>query len=161
MKIDREYQLGLLKKLEDKYPECFIFFLEEQTDEILVKNAWYLDQHGLIECTKGIYASGGAYIASATLTEKGIDFLAADGGLGAILGVVTIKLHQDTLIQLLEAKIHNLSESPDDKKKLLDQLRSLPADAIRRLTMKLLDMGLDKLPDVFQLLQKALLDAIR
>lgn len=79
----------------------------------------------------------------------------------AILEVVTIKLHQDTLAQLLEAKIHSSQASPDDKKKLIDQLRSLPADAIRRLTMKLLDMGLDKLPDVFQLLQKALLDAIR
>ena len=49
----------------------------------------------------------------ARITAKGIDFLEDDGGLSAILGVVTVKLHADTLREMLAKKIDASSASSD------------------------------------------------
>lgn len=161
MKIDRAYQLELLKNLAEKYPSEIQYFLEEQYDPVLISNAWYLADHGLIKCSKDKFADGTHFITEATITHKGIDFLADDGGLSAILGVVTIKLHEDQLLQLLERRIEAAPGSQTDKNGLIAQLRALPGDSIKHVTMKLLDLGLDKAPDAFQLLRTALESALK
>jgi hypothetical protein len=62
---------------------------------------------------------------TAKITARGLDFLEDDGGLGAILNVVTIRLEADTLRQLLETKI-NASDMPEaDKQTLLAKLKIL------------------------------------
>ena len=45
----------------------------------------------------------------------GIDFLTDDGGLSAILGVVTVKLHSDTIQALIAAKIDQAEISDSEK----------------------------------------------
>ncbi|HEX7908277.1 MAG TPA: hypothetical protein VF534_09345 [Paraburkholderia sp.] len=71
-----------------------------------------------------------------------MDFLADDGGLSAILGVVTVRLHEETLKELIGTQIAE-SDLPDPEKiRLLDQLKSLPAEAIKHLSLKLIDAGL-------------------
>jgi hypothetical protein len=85
-----------------------------------------------------------------------MDFLADDGGLGAILGVVTIKLHDDTIRELIASKIMDAPLSQPDKQKLLDQLRALRGDSIKHLTMKLLDAGLENWTAALPVIQKSL-----
>lgn len=114
----------------------------------------YLEGHGLLDVQGPRYLEKLRHQVSIRATSRAIDFLANDGGLSAILGVVTIKLHDDTIKALIESKILASDLPPPDKQRYLAQLRSLPADATRHVVMKLLDLGLDKSPDAMSWLGK-------
>lgn len=114
----------------------------------------YLEGHGLLEVANPHYAEWPREAVSIRATSRAIDFLADDGGLSAILGVVTIKLHDDTIKALIEAKILASDLPPPDKQRFLARLRSLPADATKHVVMKLVDLGLDKSPDAISWLGK-------
>ncbi|WNB79610.1 MULTISPECIES: hypothetical protein [unclassified Stenotrophomonas] len=94
-------------------------------------------------------------LSFAKITAKGMDFLAGDGGLGAILGVVTIKLHEETLRHLIEAKVLESDLPQTQKQRLLDQLRQLPAETTKHLATQLVDAGLKNWPAAFLLLRNA------
>ena len=83
---------------------------------------------------------------SSAITHKGMDFLANDGGLSAILGVVTVKFEADTLKAILENRINQSDLDPESKQSMIDSLRELPAESIKYLTTELLTRGLDNLP---------------
>ncbi|GJI89905.1 hypothetical protein RugamoR1_30680 [Rugamonas sp. R1(2021)] len=95
-------------------------------------------------------------IANIAITAAGLDFLADDGGLTAILGTVTVKLHDDTIRNLIETRIQDSDLPPEEKTGLLHQLKELRGESIKHLTMKLLDAGLENLPAALPLIQKAL-----
>ena len=114
----------------------------------------YLEGHGLLEVSDPRYHEWPIEAVSIRATSRAIDFLADDGGLSAILGVVTIKLHDDTIKALIEAKILASDLPPPDKQRFLARLRSLPADATKHVVMKLVDLGLDKSPDAISWLGK-------
>ncbi|AMG36136.1 hypothetical protein [Achromobacter xylosoxidans] len=146
MKLDRVVQKVILDTLASRYPDWtrlnallshLDFNLEQQNK---LANVYYLEGHGLVE-TKG--NPKGTEGQGLRITAKGLDFLEDDGGIGAILGVVTIKLHDDTIKHLIEAKILASDLPAEEKKRWTDQLRSLPAKTIEHLVMKLVDRGLD------------------
>lgn len=72
------------------------------------------------------------------------------------MAVQVIKLHDDTIRELVALKINQSDLAPADKRKLLDGLGELPAESIKHLTMKLIDAGLDKAPGAFQWLSSLL-----
>lgn len=162
-KFDREKQKRILQKLydlspfvmdNDEYDEFCKLFEDENT---FLANLLYLEGHGLIESGVTLaHNEADINLSKLTLTHKGIDFIRDDGGLGAILNVLTIRLHGETLDEL--EKIINSSQvkSPEEKKKLISQLRSLPGDAIKHLTLQLLGKGLESLPDAVHAIQTAL-----
>lgn len=156
-KLERELQGQLLQRLSEGYPE----FVEARhlqpiaPGTALRVNIAYLDEHGLVEA-KFVYSLDGMQLLSAKITANGLDFLANDGGLGAILGVVTVRLHEDTLKQLVEARIHASDLPEPDKRKFLDQLRELPAETTKHLWLKLVDAGLENWPRALPLLQNML-----
>jgi len=143
--LNREKQLQIMKRLHDVYPKWLHSQALEIDGVIPVADMWYLMQHGLIEIKHVIYKEGSEdiQISRATATQKGMDFLLDDGGLSAIFGVLTVRIHDDTLKSLIEAKILQADLAPEDKKKWIDQLRSLPADATKHLVLKLVDKGLE------------------
>ncbi|SEQ85470.1 hypothetical protein [Giesbergeria anulus] len=153
-KLNRDFQRKLLEQLANYYPHSHVgCWTELHEDEATVKvNLFYLQDHGLLETDARVernFGGGFAYVSS-KITQRGLDFLEDDGGLSAILGVQIIKLHDDTIRELIALKINQSDLSPPDKRKLLDGLRELPAESIKHLAMKLIDMGLDKAPDAFQ-----------
>lgn len=160
MKLDRQYQRELLTKLAEAYPQrCNVDqLLAQASDEDknrYVKNMAYLEEHGLV--MSGITRNfTGTLLTNPGITAAGLDFIADDGGLTAILSTVTIRLHDDTLRALIGQKIAEGPLAPADKKKWSDALRSLPADAIKHLTMKLLDAGLNHAPDALRIIESAL-----
>lgn len=99
--------------------------------------------------------SGSRFI-NAQITAKGIDFLEGDGGLTAILGVVTVRLHDETIRDLIAARIQASDLPPEEKTGLLHQLKELRGESIKHLTMKLLDAGLENAQKAIPLIQKAL-----
>jgi hypothetical protein len=80
------------------------------------------------------------------ITAKGMDFLADDGGVSAILGVVTVKPHEDMLKELIGVRIEESELSTPEKARLIDQLKSLPAEAIEHHSLELIDAGLANWP---------------
>ena len=56
-------------------------------------------------------------------TGNGMDFLADDGGLSAVLDAVTVKLHENTLKKLIANRISESDLPASEKSQLLDQIK--------------------------------------
>lgn len=76
-----------------------------------------------------------------------------DGGLSAILNVQTIKLHEETIRDLLNTAItaSNLSEA--EKTSVKGVLAQMSIEGLKSLTTKLLDKGISNLPALIQQVQ--------
>ncbi|MDV2441190.1 hypothetical protein QR665_17230 [Acinetobacter gerneri] len=161
MKLDRSLQKEILNVAAENYPSPIfseLYPIEQIVGEdLLVANLKYLEQHNLIEKNSIARSLDGIYsINQVTIIHHGMDFLADDGGLSAILGVVTIKFEADQLKLLLESKIMATDLPPADKHKLIDGLRSLSAESIKHLTTKIVDLGWDNLGTLVRIIQSSL-----
>lgn len=154
--LDRGLQLRILQALAGLNPvgtyDLATAIGEPDIDETrLIVNALYLQDHELIQCgfrrSNSISASNDFHESQESIiTFRGLDFLADDGGLTAILDVVTVKLHDDTVKELLTQRI-NESDLPSAEKGLwLEALQKLPAETTKHLVLKLLDLGLAEAP---------------
>lgn len=162
-KFNREIQKQLLEALYEATPNDIDekIFSDIQTafgsEDNMIANLFYLSQHGLISnCITCDLSGWDINLSNLNITHHGIDFLREDGGLSAILRIQTIRFHNDTLHELERLITASSTATTADKKKLISQLRSLPADAIKHLTIRLLGQGLDRLPDVFHVIQTAI-----
>jgi hypothetical protein len=147
--LDLEYQRELLIEMRAVYPNRIL--PNDLTDDGLAKaaaNLRYLEGHGL--CVSGVRvgADGHIALAGSEITAAGIDFLDATGGLSAILDVVVIKMHQDTIRDLLAAKVDETSLPPAEKSAIKKHLATLPEAVLRSMTTELVQTGLRHLPDV-------------
>jgi hypothetical protein len=162
MALDRALQLSILNRYADVYPgasydKWTTFSEDEQT---VSANLHYLREHGLIQFRGELSSEGSLIYQGGGITAKGMDFLADDGGLSAILGVVTIKLHDDTIKALIEARILSSNLPEPEKKRFLHRLRELPAETTKHLVLKLVDLGLDKGPQAIELIAKSFEKAV-
>ncbi|WP_199052931.1 hypothetical protein [Aquitalea sp. ASV15] len=158
MKLNRALQKHILEKLREKYtdPEGVVLCDQDYSGfdnitEDLFANTAYLGEHGLLVYVDGDPADSGAWFVAdlpVRITAKGLDFLEQDGGLSAILNTVTVKLHADTIRDLIEAKIMSSNLSKSEKKQFMDQLKEMPGEALKALTSKLVEKGIDAFPDV-------------
>lgn len=162
MILDRKLQLELLEKMSSTYPEFYDFSKEYRhgTDEYyqVVSNLYYLQQHNLIEQRSLLQsASMGGYknlqINLPTINHNGMDFLANDGGLSAILSTVTIKIDTEQFRQILLMKVNESDLPSDQKSQITSVLRELPAESIKHLSTKFVDLGWDNLGSLMQLIQ--------
>lgn len=153
MKLDRELQLVLLTDLAEHYPKMTSVQRWAAENPLVTPNMHYLFEHGLIDGSASQEMGGSKTFILAKITAAGMDFLADDGGLSAILGVVTIKLHDDTIRHLIERKILESNLPAADKTGWIDQLRGLRGESIKHLTMKLLDAGVESLPAILRAIQ--------
>ena len=159
MKLDRTLQLSILNKLSDNYPEGVSLNVPESEERAYRANIYYLIEHGLVSETTS-YVGSLTIIGAPTITAAGMDFLADDGGLSAILGVVTVKLHDETIRDLIAARLEDSNLPAEEKTGLLHQLRELRGESIKHLTMKLLDAGLENWPAAHAAIQTSLRSAL-
>lgn len=150
--LDRDLQHEILLELSKIYPDDQQYDLwidtayaqtigtlesEKEEEKLIVKrfaNMAYLAEHNLIELKDETQCS-----VCATITAKGIDFLAEDGGLSAILGVVTVKLHSNTIKTLLAIKIEQANIPETEKSELKKSLATIKETALAKLTEKAID----------------------
>lgn len=160
MILDRQLQKELLEKMSSAYPYSYNFDKEYSrgTDEYnkVAANLYYLEQHELISNESITLTINPPLIEMPQITHKGLDFLADDGGLTAILKVVTVKFDADQLKAILESKIMASDLPSEDKQKLLYQLRTLPAEAIKHLTLKIVDYGWDNIGSLVRLIKNSI-----
>jgi hypothetical protein len=151
--MDRAFQLQLLRKLRDIYPAERSFIEAPDGEHIrpLVHAVHYLQEHGLLSASWTTFDTprgGFQRPYCVRITAKGLDFLADDGGLTATLGVVTVRLHQDTLKALLLQKVAESDEPEDVRQRVVEKIKSLPADALGKVTERAIEAGLSKMPGV-------------
>lgn len=165
MKVDRTLQKLILDKLYEEHPYSLtdnnLASLHPENPELITSNLLYLSDHGLIQLVRSRHAPLVAtrddelLFLGARITSKGIDFLEDDGGLSAILGVVTVKLHDETIQALLAGKVEASNLPPEEKQTLLKQIRDLRGEAAKHLVTKLIDYGLTQGPNAMQWLSEA------
>ena len=163
MKLDRKLQQQILCAAADAYPDSipegvFNNISSNHDGDIVTANLIYLSEHGLIkevvqQRMKGFFNAANT---QCICTKNGVDFVADDGGLGAILNTVTVKLHEDTLREMIESKILQSDLSKKEKETFVQSLKKLPADSIKHLTMKLLDKGIESSPAILDLISSCL-----
>ncbi|MFI8570457.1 hypothetical protein ACIGEO_02905 [Stenotrophomonas bentonitica] len=124
----------------------------EDMDE-MIPELEYLRDHGLIDIQIYGYMSGEPGLTPAKITTAGRDFLHKTGGIGAELSVVTVRLHEDTVRQLLISRVRESDADDTVKGKLVDQLKALPAEAVSKLAERALDQALRYMPNAIQWLQ--------
>lgn len=150
--IDRGLQRVLLDQLSDAYPEPIEFRVhrDDPSERANGVNLTYLMEQGLVVGTAGHrYLGDQAKTYSVRIAAKGLDFLADDGGLGAILGVVTIKLHDDTIRKLI---IQRIDGDPDatneDKKEARGAIAKMSDKALSTVVEELTKTGLENIHKV-------------
>lgn len=158
MKFDESLQLEILRRALDSAPmsleaEDYIGDLSKQWEaRDIAATLIYLARHGLIET--GTQLGIGGYISwgYVEITHKGIDFMRPDGGLGALLNVVTVRLHEDSIKALFIDRINQSTEPDSVKKSLIKQVRDLPAEGLKTLTTTALQAAMTHLPNAMSLL---------
>ena len=161
--LDRNLQHEFLSELYKVYQDSITYdyyinaaiaqtsgVIEAEEDASFVlkqsANLQYLAEHGLV-----VFDNETLITATVKITAKGIDFLMDDGGLSAILGVVTVKLHSDTIQALLNTKIDQADIHPEEKSKLKVILSKMGDVALAKLTEKAIDAVTS--PQIINLLQ--------
>jgi len=168
--LDRDFMKHILETLVEKHPSPLLSsqLLRQKTDEAtLATHADYLDGNGLIKAewygSPHTTVNATAYLKQAALTPKGRGFLESEdgkrhfqsktGSLEELFGTVTVKIHQDTIKDLISARIQEASLSPAEKQRYLDQLQSLPAETTKHLVLSLVDAALTNWKKALPLLQ--------
>lgn len=157
--LDRDIQLKILQALAEQYPEASFNVLKDAgiDESIGVANLCYLTEHKLVTAK---FAKFGQEAMGLTgqqrITAAGMDFLADDGGVSAILGTVTIKFHEESLKQLIELRLSEAQLPTAEKQRLLQSVRELPGESIKHLTTRLLDLGMENLPRAVELIRTVL-----
>lgn len=161
--LDRNLQREILKELNNIYPDSktYEYWIDAAIAQVVgvietvgeaelyiakrSANLRYLAEHGLVVCNDKDLS------ATVKITAKGIDFLADDGGLSAILGVVTVRLHSDTIQTLLDAKINEANIPPEEKSRLKSILSKMGDVALAKFIEKAIDAVTS--PQIINLLQ--------
>ncbi len=83
-------------------------------------------------------------LGNTKITNKGIDFIRDDGGLGAILNVQTIKFHREAII-VLEDLIALSNMNDEQKEQAKSTLSELSTEALKTVVQAATTAGLSKL----------------
>lgn len=154
MQLDRTKQLAMLEALAAVYPRYTGDLGVDPVTEEELANLWYLKEQGLVEGALEMSISQSFIFQGVKITAKGLDFLADDGGISAILGTLTVRLHADTIRDLLLARI-DASDAPADKKSWLrKQLDLASTETIKKIVGSVVDEGIKRAPDLIQLVER-------
>ncbi|MDB6454691.1 hypothetical protein [Falsirhodobacter sp. 20TX0035] len=145
--LDREYQLHLMRRFAEFYPQTPILRREfPDRDNKFNVNVMYLTENGLLKSEWIEPLHGGKQPTTVEITARGLDFLQDDGGLSTILNVMTVRLHDDTIRQLLIAKVNASDAEASAKDQMIAAIKALPAASLTSLAQKAMDAGLENLP---------------
>lgn len=159
-RLNRELQQEILQRLGGAYPQKVkpeeIGFKGD--DRRFIVNAFYLAEHDLIKILASEdFGVGPPPILLVSINARGLDFLQQDGGLGAILNVVTIRFEAETLRRLVAAKVEESSLPPEEKGRIRTALESMGAEGLKALAKGLVEKGLQHAPDALTWVQALVL----
>lgn len=153
----------ILSALNERYPAFMPGFnlisaLSDIEKKTVIQEVSHLKELGLVDAMIHI-SSDGAFnttLAKANITAKGRDYLKESGGLTAELNVVTVRLHADSIRDLINAQIEKSDLEAAAKSKLKEAVRNLPAHGLQEAVTWFVQQGLARSPDAIQWLQTLL-----
>lgn len=147
--LSRGLQRRILELASEQYPAYRDpeAFLREAGNAFRV-NVHYLEEHGLLQLKLETIHRRGEMVQGIRITAAGLDFLAGDGGLTAVLGVVTVKFHADTVKELLISKVEASGAQSSVKQRLIAKIKDLPAEITKEAIMTAAKSGIDHIPDI-------------
>lgn len=153
--LDRDLQHRMLEAMAEIYPNRadMNHLLNKFQGMPVTINLYYLQEHRLVDVQIQAMNDGGFSCGDPRITHIGMDFLADDGGMAAILGAVTVKLHDETIRSLMEKRVRDSSESESVKQAAFNAIREAPASAIKQVSEFAIQKGLESLPRITQLLE--------
>ena len=153
MNLNRPLQHKMLQTLKESYPTHSPYFTQQfAPNPDFIPNLHYLYAHNLLTGIE-VKTSSPFDLISIRITERGLDFLEDDGGIGAILRTVTVKLDADQLRQILSTKVQTLSIPEEKKASALDTIRKLPAEILNSLAIRFVEKGIEQFPNLLEVLQ--------
>ena len=154
MKLDRELQRKILEELADIHPQRGFPSRLIEDEHIAASNLVYLEELELIEESVGVNINNQFRFNPTRITAKGMDFLADDGGLSAILGTVVVKFHSDTIRLLLINKLDSCDIPEAEKSTIRNHLERLSGGAMEEAGRYLMNQGIQNLPNAIDWLGK-------
>ncbi len=156
LKLNRDRQREILDILAACYPapapgKAVVRPEEEDFD---CSNMYYLQEHGLIKNGPTRSLNGEWVYPGAVITAAGLDFIADDGGLSAILGTITVKIHADSIRELLQKNLDSSNLPTEKKSWLRKQVSMLSDESLKTITKSLVQEGIDNVPDLAIWLKK-------
>src|SRR5579863_2592521 len=153
--LDRQLQRELLFLMRGAYPERLYRLpdmpgIEERT---IFANLIYLEEHGLCDAGTSLALDGHISWGGSKITARGLDFVEDDGGLSAVLRVITVKLHADSLRELLAARIEAAPITREEKTTLKSRVAQLSQTGLTTVVEELVKAGLQYAPNVAELLR--------
>ena len=153
--IDKNIWMEILKltsQSQSKGEALYLDDLKKQFPENQLEyNIKYLLEHNLIIKDLSNFEDRFGY---SELTAKGYDFLEASGGLtrevNEKLNTIFIKIDEEQFRTLLFDKISQMDLPETQKESITSAIKNLPADSLTHLATKLLDAGLESLPNALQ-----------
>lgn len=146
----------MLNSLATVYPRYTTKILDAEASEADLTNLWYLKEQGLVEGDLEMSITQAFIFSGVKITAKGLDFLADDGGISAILGTVIVRLHAESIKELLLTRIE-ASEAPAEKKSWLkQQIETASSETIKKIVGLILDQGVQQAPKLLQWMEQAI-----
>ncbi|WP_298938330.1 hypothetical protein [uncultured Ruegeria sp.] len=154
--LDRGFQREVLHTIANDYPGSTDIeaAFGTQGNNFLKVNLAYLREHGLVNFSvHGTKDDQYPMPIEAVITARGLDFLADDGGLSAILGAVTIRFDEAQIRDLLLQRVALASGDDTMKSELIEIIKQMPAEGLRELASRAISYGIEKAPDGIETLK--------
>ena len=154
-KLDREYQFQILRAAAEVFPQPLFVHgdLVGRNGSDIELNCAYLEEHDLIRLTWVGSENSGRVVLSVLITAVGMDYLANDGGLPAILNVLTVRLETDSVKQIFIERVRSAQGDRTVKDRLVEQIKNLSAEKLKEMTKRALSAGLTSLPNSLSLVE--------
>ena len=140
MKINRKLQADILYALEEVYPDSLLVqaLPDFNQDKEYMANLFYLQEHELIEGGDIREPGQCRSMVDAQITKTGLDFLADDGGLQAILADQKVTFFNNELLEIIEGEIRQSPLDQDEILSILKYLEKLDSISLKKVILKLL-----------------------
>lgn len=153
--IDKKVYLKILRLISESQSRGETLYIDDLigqfSHEQLTSNLEYLKNLNLISRESSNVSD---HFGEFGLTHLGHDFLDANGGLtrevNEKLNTVFIKIDEEQFKALLVSRVEQSDLPETQKQSIISAIKNLPADSLTYLATKLLDAGLESLPNVLQ-----------
>jgi hypothetical protein len=141
MELDRKLQREVLLALQDEYPDSLLVSVLPgyTNDRNFMGNLFYLQEHGLIEGGDIREPGQCRSMVDVQITKSGLDFLANDGGISAILGSFMLRIPCNEIVEAVEMSFREEEIDEDVRANILDSISKLDSEAMKELVTLMLE----------------------
>ena len=143
MELNRKLQKDILVALSEVYPDSLLVSALPgfSHNREFMGNLFYLQEHGVIDGGDIREPGKCRSMVDAQITKAGLDFLADDGGLSAILGYKFVKIEVSALVDSLIKLLQEIEVDGDKRSTAAERLNAMDDSALANLVVELLQRG--------------------